>query len=148
CARKILATLAQRAYRRPVDEADMARLLPFYADGRAQGSFDRGIQLALRRILASPSFVYRPERDPPDVAPGAGYAVSDVELATRLSFFLWSSIPDDELLDAAAAGRLHERDVLEAQVRRMLADPRAEALAENFAGQWLHLRNLDTIKPN
>jgi hypothetical protein len=148
CARKIIATLARRAYRRPVDDADMARLLPFYTEGRAQGSFDRGIQLALRRILASPSFVYRPERDPPDVAAGAAYAVSDVELATRLSFFLWSSIPDDELLDVAAANRLHEYGVLESQVRRMLADPRAAALADNFAGQWLHLRNLDTIKPN
>ncbi|HET7132712.1 MAG TPA: DUF1592 domain-containing protein, partial [Gammaproteobacteria bacterium] len=176
CAREILATLARRAYRRPVDEADLARLLPFYRDGRGaapasapaaavgrgaapvsapagaatrpQGSFERGIQLALRRILASPSFVYRPERDPPDVPAGSAYAVSDVELATRLSFFLWSSIPDDALLELAAANRLHEPAVLEAQVRRMLADPRAAALAENFAGQWLHLRNLDTIKPN
>ncbi|HEX5047152.1 MAG TPA: DUF1592 domain-containing protein [Gammaproteobacteria bacterium] len=148
CARRIIATLARRAYRRPVDDTDLARLMPFYKDGRAQGSFDRGIQLALRRILASPSFVYRPERDPPGVAPGEAYAVSDVELATRLSFFLWSSIPDDELLDVAGGGHLHEPQVLRAQVRRMLADPRAEALADNFAGQWLHLRNLDTIKPN
>jgi mono/diheme cytochrome c family protein len=155
CAREILTTLARRAYRRPVDDADLARLLPFYRDGRGSapapapasaGSFDRGIQLALRRILASPSFVFRPERDPADVPAGAAYSVSDVELATRLSFFLWSSVPDDALLDLAAADRLHGQ--LETQVRRMLADPRAAALAENFAGQWLHLRNLDTIKPN
>lgn len=148
CAREILTTLARRAYRRPVDETDLARLMPFYRAGRAQGSFDTGVQLALRRILASPSFVFRTEQDPDHVAAGAAYLVSDLELATRLSFFLWSSLPDDALLEVAAAGRLREPDVLEAEVRRMLADPRASALAENFAGQWLHLRNLETIRPN
>ena len=148
CAREILATLARRAYRRPVDETDLERLLPFYRDGRAAGSFETGIELALRRVLASPSFVFRPEAEPADVAVGAAYSVSDVELATRLSFFLWSSIPDETLLDLAAEGRLHETRVLEDQVRRMLRDPRAAALVENFAGQWLHLRNLETIKPN
>jgi hypothetical protein len=148
CAREILANLARRAYRRPVGEADLERLLPFYRDGRAQGSFDAGIQLALRRLLASPSFVYRIEQDPADLAPGAAFAVSDVELASRLSFFLWSGPPDDTLLEIAAAEQLHEPRVLEEQVRRMLRDPRAAALVENFAGQWLHLRNLDTIKPN
>ena len=148
CAREILADLARRAYRRPVVEADLARLMPFYRDGRAQGSFDAGIQLALRRLLASPAFVFRVEQDPADAAPGASFAVSDVELASRLSFFLWSGPPDEELLTVAAANRLHESDVLAAQVRRMLHDPRAAALVENFAGQWLHLRNLETIKPN
>jgi hypothetical protein len=148
CAREILADLARRAYRRPVVEADLARLMPFYRDGRAQGSFDAGIQLALRRLLASPAFVFRVEQDPADAAPGASFAVSDVELASRLSFFLWSGPPDEELLTVAAANRLHEPDVLAAQVRRMLHDPRAAALVENFAGQWLHLRNLETIKPN
>jgi hypothetical protein len=148
CAGEILTRLARRAYRRPVDEADLARLMPFYRDGRAKGSFDTGIQLALRRLLASPAFVFRIEADPAEVAAGAAYFVSDLELATRLSFFLWSSLPDETLLELAAADRLHEPDVLEGQVRRMLADPRAEALAEDFAGQWLHLRNLENIKPN
>ena len=148
CAAEILTTLARRAYRRPVDAADLDRLMPFYRDGRAQGSFDTGIQLALRRLLASPAFVFRIEQDPADVAPGAAFAVSDIELASRLSFFLWSGPPDDALLELAVAQRLHEPGVLEAQVRRMLRDPRAAALTENFAGQWLHLRNLQTIKPN
>jgi hypothetical protein len=148
CAREILATLAKRAYRRPIEETDLERLMPFYHDGRSQGSFEAGIQLALRRVLASPAFVFRPEAEPADVAPGAAYFVSDFELATRLSFFLWSSLPDETLLELSAAGRLHEPDVLEAQVRRMLRDPRIEALVENFAGQWLHLRNLETIRPN
>jgi hypothetical protein len=148
CAREILATLARRAYRRPIVAPDLERLLPFYRDGRAQGTFETGIELALRRVLASPAFVFRPEAEPPDVAAGDAYFVSDVELATRLSFFLWSSLPDETLLELAAAGRLHEPNVLEAQVRRMLRDPRIDALVENFAGQWLHLRNLETIKPN
>ncbi|HUF73143.1 MAG TPA: DUF1592 domain-containing protein [Gammaproteobacteria bacterium] len=148
CAREILSRLARHAYRRPVDETDLARLMPFFDEGRARGSFDAGIQFALRRILASPSFVFRIEADPADLAPGEAYAVSDIELATRLSFFLWSSLPDDELIDLAAAGRLHEPAVLERQVGRLLADPRADSLAGNFAAQWLHLRNLDTIRPN
>ena len=148
CAREILTDLARRAYRRPVDGADLERLLPFYRDGRAQGSFDAGIQLALRRLLASPAFVFRIEQDPADLTPGAAFAVSDVELASRISFFLWSGPPDETLLALATANRLHEPDVLAEQVRRMLSDPRAGALVENFAGQWLHLRNLETIKPN
>ena len=148
CAAEILTTLARRAYRRPVDAADLDRLMPFYRDGRAQGSFDTGIQLALRRLLASPAFVFRIEQDPADVAPAAAFAVSDIERASRLSFFVWSGPPDDALLELAVAQRLHEPGVLEAQVRRMLRDPRAAALTENFAGQWLHLRNLQTIKPN
>jgi hypothetical protein len=147
CAREILTTLARRAYRRPVDDADLERLMPFYHDGADQ-SFEAGIQLALRRLLASPTFVFRVEQDPADVEPGTAYRIGDLELATRLSFFLWSSIPDDALLELAAAGRLHEPDVIERETRRLLADPRAEALVDNFAGQWLHLRNLDNFHPN
>jgi mono/diheme cytochrome c family protein len=145
CARRILATLAQRAYRRPVTAADLELLLPFYREGRQKGTFENGIQLALRRLLASPTFVFRAEGDPQnrDAA-----RISDIELASRLSFFLWSSIPDDTLLDLASRNRLHEPAVLEEQMRRMLADPRADAMAENFAGQWLHLRNLEGIHPN
>jgi mono/diheme cytochrome c family protein len=148
CAREIVAGLARRAYRRPVDDADLARLMPFYEQGRARGTFDTGIQLALRRILASPSFAFRVETEPADMAPGGSYYVSDVELASRLSFFIWSSGPDDELLGIAEQKKLHDPKVLEAQVRRMLTDPKASAFVENFAGQWLHLRNLENINPN
>jgi mono/diheme cytochrome c family protein len=148
CARRILSTLARRAYRRPLTEADLARLLDFYREGRSKGTFDTGIQLALRRLLASPTFVFRIEDDPAGLAPGTPYAVSNIELASRLSFFLWSSMPDDTLLDVAATGRLRQPEVLEGQVRRMLADPRSDAFIENFAGQWLHIRNLRNIAPN
>jgi hypothetical protein len=148
CAKRILSTLARRAYRRPVDDRDLAPLLEFYRDGRKKGTFDTGVQLALRRLLASPTFLFRIEEDPAGVAPGAAYRINDLELASRLSFFLWSSMPDDALLDLAAAGRLRQPAVLEAQVRRMLADPKAQALVENFAGQWLHIRNLQNIAPN
>ncbi|HUK35159.1 MAG TPA: DUF1592 domain-containing protein, partial [Vicinamibacterales bacterium] len=148
CARRILTGLARRAYRRPVGEGDVAPLLAFYREGRRTGTFETGVQLALRRLLASPSFVFRVEDDPATLAPGAVSRVSDVELASRLSFFLWSSMPDDTLLDLAEANRLHAPAVLEAQVRRMLADPKADALVENFAGQWLQIRNLQNIAPN
>jgi hypothetical protein len=148
CARRILTTLARRAYRRPVGEGDVAPLLTFYREGRRKGTFETGVQLALRRLLASPTFVFRVEEDPANVANGAVYRVSDVELASRLSFFLWSSMPDEALFDLAAANRLHVPAVLEAQVRRMLADPKADALVENFAGQWLQIRNLQNIAPN
>ena len=148
CAREIFSTLARRAYRRPVTERDLAVLLDFYAQGRADGGFEAGVELGLRRLLASPEFLFRVERDPADAAPGTPYRVPDVELASRLSFFLWSSIPDDELLDLAAAGTLHRPEVLEAQTRRMLGDPRAEALVENFAGQWLYLRNVRALTPD
>jgi Protein of unknown function (DUF1592)/Protein of unknown function (DUF1588)/Protein of unknown function (DUF1587)/Protein of unknown function (DUF1585)/Protein of unknown function (DUF1595) len=148
CARRILSTLAYHAYRRPIDETDLRPLLDFYTRGRAKGEFEAGIQMALRRILASPDFVFRIENDPPDARPGAPFAVPDLELASRLSFFLWSSAPDDTLLDLAARGRLKDPKVLEEQVRRMLADPKAEALAVNFAGQWLQLRNLKSARPN
>jgi mono/diheme cytochrome c family protein len=142
CARRILSTLARRAYRRPVTDADLHDLLPFYEQGRAAGTFDLGIQKAIERLLVSSQFLFQIERQPADLVAGAGYHVSDLELASRLSFFLWSSIPDDELLDAAAAGRLKDPKVLEQQVRRMLADSRSRALTTNFAAQWLYLRDL------
>ena len=145
CARRILSRLAQRAYRRPVTAADLDLLLPFYREGRQKGTFENGIQLALRRLLASPTFVFRAEGDPRN---GDAARISDIELASRLSFFLWSSIPDDTLLDLASRNRLREPAVLDEQMRRLLADPRSDAMAENFAGQWLHLRNLGGIHPN
>ena len=147
CAKTILSTLTRRAYRRNVTSADVEPLMAFYRDGRAQGGFDNGIEHALRRLLVSPEFLLRVERDPAGTAPGAVYAVSDVELASRLSFFLWSSIPDDELLDLAAKRQLSDRAVLARQVRRMMADPRSDAFVRNFAGQWLFLRNLDAVVP-
>ena len=148
CARRILSGFARRAYRRPVTAADLDVLLAFFDAGRRDGGFDAGIEMALRWLLASPEFVLRVERDPAGAAPGSVYPVSDLELASRLSFFLWSSIPDDELLDAAVAGRLREPDEIERQARRMLADDRARALVTNFAGQWLHLRNVPAVVPD
>jgi hypothetical protein len=148
CATQILATLARRAYRRPVTDADVQELMPFYSSGRAEASFDRGIQRALERLLVSPQFLFRIERVPGGISAGRTYRVSDLELASRLSFFLWSSIPDDELLNAAAAGRLGDPKLLEQQVRRMLADPRADSLVTNFAAQWLYLRDLDAKVPD
>ena len=148
CAVAIIASLARRAYRRPVTFADIEQLTGFYRDGYAEGGFEAGVETALRALLASPEFLFRIERDPAGVAPGAAYRVGDLELASRLSFFLWSSLPDDELIDAAAAGRLREPGELRAQVRRMLADPRAGTLTTNFASQWLHLRNLDAVTPD
>ena len=148
CARRIISTLARRAYRRPVTDSDLSSLMSFYEAGRREGNFDRGIELAVRAVLVSPKFTFRIEHDPVGVAPGAPYRISDLELASRLSFFLWSSIPDDELLDVASRGRLRRPDVLEQQIRRMLADPRAHALVTNFAGQWLHVRNLRSTTPD
>ena len=148
CANEIMSRLARRAYRRPIVERDLDVLLGFYDEGSSEGGFEAGIELALRRLLVSPEFLFRVVRDPTDVEPGSNYRLSDLELASRLSFFLWSSIPDDELLDAAVAGRLHEPEMLEAQVRRMLADERASSLVENFAGQWLYLRNIPALLPD
>ena len=142
CAREIIETLATRAYRHPVDREQLSTLMEFYAQGREGKDFDAGIEMALRRILASPEFVFRFERVAPNAKPGEVHRLTDVELASRLSFFLWSSIPDDELLSLAVDNRLHEPAVLRKQVRRMLGDPRSHALIENFAGQWLYLRNL------
>ena len=148
CARRILSNLARRAYRRPVTSADLDVLLGFFDEGRREGGFDAGIEMALRWLLASPEFVLRVERDPAGVEPGSSYAISDLELASRLSFFLWSSIPDDELLDLAVAGRLRDPVVLEGQTRRMLADGRARALVTSFASQWLYLRNVPAVVPD
>jgi hypothetical protein len=149
CAEAILGRLARRAYRRPVGAADLAALMAFFEAGRAdKGTFEGGVQIALRRMLASPEFMFRIERDPEGAAPGEAFALSDVELASRLSFFLWSSIPDEELLGVAERGRLRDPEALHAQVTRMLADPRAHALVENFAGQWLQLRNLERVEPD
>ena len=148
CARRILTALARRAYRRPVGEQDVATLLRFYRAGRRAGGFERGVQEALARLLVSPHFLFRMERDPAGVPAGAVYAISDLELASRLSFFLWSSIPDERLLDVAARGALRDPGVLAAQVRRMLAAPRAAALTNNFGGQWLLVRNLQAVDPD
>jgi len=146
CAERILRRLARRAVRGPVDEDEIATLMAFYREGREARDFETGIQRALARLLVAPRFVYRAEAEPAGLAEGTAYPVSDVDLASRLSFFLWSSIPDDELLDVAIEGRLHDMDELRAQVRRMLADPKASALVENFAGQWLYLRELDRVQ--
>jgi len=149
CARQILATVARRAYRADVSEPELATLIDFFRQGRRDGgSFDSGIDLALRRVLASPKFIFRTERDPAGVAAGAAYRVSDIDLASRLSFFLWSSIPDDELLDGASRGTLSKAATFERQVRRMLADRKADSLIDNFLGQWLQLRNLKAKQPN
>jgi hypothetical protein len=149
CAAEILRQLAQRAFRRPVagDDPAVTTLLAFYAQGREDGTFDAGIQRALARVLVDPEFIFRFEREPPDAAVGTVYRISDVELASRLSFFLWSSIPDEALLATAAAGELAQPAVLEREVKRMLADPKADALVTNFAAQWLGLRQLDTVRP-
>jgi mono/diheme cytochrome c family protein len=148
CARTIIARLAQLAYRGDVTDVDRQRLFGFYEAGRQAGTFDTGIQKALQRILASPKFCFHIESDPAGLPPATAYQISDRELAARLSFFLWSSIPDTTLLDLAARNTLHTRPVLLQQVRRMLADPKAAALTTNFAGQWLYLRNLKNLQPN
>ena len=148
CATDILSTLARRAFRRPVTDEDVGRLLTFYEQGATTSGFDGGIELAVRRLLVSPEFLFRVVEEPAEATPGVPYALSDLELASRLSFFLWSSIPDDELLDVAARGALRDPGALEAQTRRMLADPRAEALVTNFAGQWLSLRNAAAVQPD
>ena len=147
CARKIVTTLATHAYRRPATSADVQSLMEFYQNGRKQRDFDRGVELVLARILADPKFIYRIESEPSNVKPGQSYRLSDLDLASRLSFFLWSTIPDDELLNVAAQGRLKDPAVLERQVRRMLKDPRADALAINFGGQWLNLRGMQAAGP-
>jgi hypothetical protein len=146
CARRIITTLARRAYRRAPLDDEVETLLGFYQQGRTGGDFDAGIQQAVARILVAPGFLYRLEEDPKSVRPGETYRISDLELASRLSFFLWSSIPDDELLDVATKGRLRDRTVLAQQVQRMLADGKAKALTENFAGQWLYLRDLANVQ--
>lgn len=148
CATEILSTLARRAYRRQPTEQDLSQLLEFYESGAARGGFDAGIQSALRVVLTSPKFLFRDEPDPENIAPGSLYAVDDAALAARLAFFLWSAPPDDELLALAEQGELSEPDVYDEQVERLLADARATALVENFAGQWLFLRNLASARPD
>ncbi len=148
CARKIISTLARRAYRRPIADAEVTNLLVPYHTGRSEEGFEAGIEWALHRILVSPEFLFRIERDPENLEPSTAYPISDLELASRLSFFLWSSIPDDPLLNVAANGQLKDSAVLEEQVRRMLADSRSKALVSNFAGQWLYLRNMETVSPD
>ncbi len=148
CAKKILSGLARRAFRKPVTDAELEELTSAYQTGKNEGDFESGIRMGVQTILAHPEFVFRFERTPANAAPGASYRVTDVELASRLSYFLWSSAPDDELLALAAQAKLHEPSVLEKQTRRMLADPKAKALTENFAGQWLYLRNLKTLQPD
>jgi cytochrome c5 len=148
CAKKILSTLATRAYRRPATGQDVETLLEFYKAGRATGNFDTGIQRGLDRILAAPSFLFRIEREPTDAPVGSVYRLSDLDLASRLSFFLWKSIPDDELLNAAAAGTLKEPAVFERQVRRMLADTRSRSLIDDFVDQWLQMGKLKSIVPD
>jgi hypothetical protein len=148
CAKKIVASLARRAYRRPVTEDDIAPLMTFYQKGREGADFERGIQMAVRRILADPLFVFRFERDPETLQNGAAHRVTDIELASRLSFFLWSSIPDEELLTAAEQGKLKDPAVLQQQVKRMLKDPKSQALISNFSGQWLFLRELRNRQPD
>jgi len=148
CARKILGTVARRAYRRPVTAADVDALLPFYRSARADRTFDGAVQAALERVLVDPEFLFRVERDPENVVPGAAYRVNDLALASRLSFFLWSSVPDDELLQLAEKGKLKDPAILDQQVRRMIADERSRTLITNFAAQWLFLRNVKLAKPD
>jgi mono/diheme cytochrome c family protein len=148
CARTIISTLARRAYRRPVTDDDLQAPMTAYRGGAASGGFEAGLEMAIRSILMSPKFLFRFESQPPKTAANTPYRVSDLDLASRLSFFLWSSIPDDELLNAAVKKTLSRPEVLQQHVRRMLADPRSRALVENFAGQWLHIRNVAVHQPS
>jgi hypothetical protein len=148
CARQIVSTLAHRAYRRPVTPADINELMGFYEKARVKGDFEHGVQVALERLLASPDFLFRIEQDPANAAPGSPYRITDLELASRLSFFLWSSIPDEQLLQIAERGELKKPGVLDRETRRMLADQKSDALVRNFAGQWLRLRNVQGSDPN
>jgi mono/diheme cytochrome c family protein len=148
CALQIVSTLTSKAFRRPATDADLKDMMAFFQAGREEGgSFDHGIEAALQRILADPEFIYRRELEPPGVAPGSAYGISDLELASRLSFFLWSSLPDEELIELAAQSRLHDPKVLEQQVERMIADERSNAFIENFTGQWLNVRGMQASEP-
>lgn len=148
CAKSILANLARRACRRPITDEDLQAPLSLYREGRAEGGFEAGIELALSSLLVKPEFLFHVEREPPELPPGTAYRIGDVELASRLSFFLWSSLPDEELLELAIQGQLGQPDVLEQQTRRLLADDRAQSLTNNFAQQWLYLRNLEAVSPD
>ncbi|HXE65115.1 MAG TPA: DUF1592 domain-containing protein [Bryobacteraceae bacterium] len=147
CAKRILQSLVVKAFRRPARDSDLETLLGFYQEGKNAGGFEHGIETALARILVDPWFIFRFEKEPAGAAPGSAYKITDGDLAARLSFFLWSSIPDEELLKLAQQNKLHEPKILAQQTRRMLADPKASALAENFAGQWLYLRELKSARP-
>ncbi len=148
CARTIISTLVKHAFRRPATQSDVTNLMEFYQAGRTDGGkFDDGIEAVLQRVLADPEFVYRLEPEPAGVAAGKAYAITDLALASRLSFFLWSSVPDDQLIDLAAQGKLKNPAVLEQQVKRMLADPKSDALVNNFTGQWLNVRSLQVSSP-
>ena len=148
CGTSIIRRLARKAYRRPLTSDDVASLRAFFEEGRHASGFEAGVQRALQAVLVSPKFLFRAEVDPPALPPDSVYRISDLELASRLSFFLWSSIPDDELVSVAARGQLSDPGTLERQVRRLLADERASALTENFFSQWLQLRSLQTVEPN
>ena len=148
CAKKIISSLGRQAFRRPVNESDVDRLLGGYQFGRNEGDFESGVRMAVQSMIADPQFVFRFERTPSNVTPGTNYRIGDMELASRLSFFLWSAPPDNELLTVAGQNKLHESDTLDKQVRRMLASPRADALTHNFATQWLHLQNLKEVDPD
>jgi hypothetical protein len=148
CAERIIAGLARRAYRRPIAADDLPQLIALYRQGAGTGGFESGVRLAMQKILVSPEFIFRVELDPANAPPGSVHRITDIELASRLSFFLWSSIPDDELLAVAERGGLSDPAVLEGQVRRMLADTRSQTLVKNFAGQWLFLRNIAGIQPD
>lgn len=147
-AREILSNIMKLAFCRPISDSDLTKPMGFYERAASEGGFEAGIEKALASILVSPEFLFRIEREPIDEAPGSVYSISDLELASRLSFFIWSSLPDEELLDLAIEGRLSDADILDSQVRRMLADPRSSSLISNFADQWLHLRNLESITPD
>jgi hypothetical protein len=148
CAKQILSTVARRAYRRPASNSDIERLVSFFTTGTSETGFDAGIEQAIERILVSPNFLFRIEREPENVASGSTYRISDLELASQLSFFIWSSIPDDELLNAAIQGKLKDPMVLDQQVRRMMADPKSDSFVTNFAEQWLFLRDIEAKRPD
>ncbi len=149
CARGILSKLARQAYRRPVTDRDLEPLLSFYQASRNRGgNFDQGVESGIRMILSDPQFVFRFEPEPANISTGTVYRISDTELASRLAYFLWSSLPDEQLLGLATQSKLHETATLEQQVRRMLADPKADALVDNFASQWLYLRNMKNTFPD
>jgi hypothetical protein len=148
CAKRIISTLARRAYRHPVTDSEIEVPLRRFREATKQGGFESGIEMALRSILLSPKFLFRLENQPPNLAPNTPYRLSDIDLASRMSFFIWSSIPDDTLLDLAAKGTLHRAEVMQQQVKRMLADPKSQALVDNFAGQWLSVRNVQTHQPS
>src|SRR5262249_16254225 len=148
CAQQIISRIGAEAYRRPLQQAEIDRLMPFFEEGSKKAGFEEGIRTALEAILASPYFIFRLEKEPVTVKAGSSYRISDIDLASRLSFFLWGTTPDDELQPLAAAGKLSAPGALEKQAKRMLADPRSDALGERFAAQWLRLQDIDKVHPD